>query len=341
MKKLRTTLFVCLTALAVLTAFGCKQEVAIGDKVKAWGSPGADRNLRYQLVLTVDNSDKELGWYAITDNNNVRVDVSPAKEKVDGKWVYKWDFQTDMGVNKSKDYHLYIYQPDVMVKLDGAETEQTAEAAKKTFRGRVSVTSSQGVTIKASKYAQIVDHVGFVTIKNDETAADDGYAWTGDYAVTRVIPLQKQASGKYTFVNDYEAKNDEGLIKEGETKTLLMPAGSFTPALKQPNRLTEADKKDTDNIIQHIKKLHDANGNKEAFPNDNLKNDASNVKAYLAYQEDALWVPATDITVPAHDTYTATLLTSKNTRYIVEGSDTVKSVLFKEYPIYEAPAGER
>lgn len=129
MKKLRTTLVVCLTALAVLTAFGCKQEAAIGDKVKAWGSPGADRNLRYQLVLTVDNSDNELGWYAITDNNNVRVDVSPAKEKVDGKWVYKWDFQTDMGVNKSKDYYLYIYQPDVKIKVNNEE--KTAQDAKK------------------------------------------------------------------------------------------------------------------------------------------------------------------------------------------------------------------
>lgn len=36
MKKIRTTLFVCLTALAVLTAFGCKQEAAVGDDVKAW-----------------------------------------------------------------------------------------------------------------------------------------------------------------------------------------------------------------------------------------------------------------------------------------------------------------
>ena len=37
MKKLRTTLFVCLTALAVLTAFGCKQDVAVaGDDPKAW-----------------------------------------------------------------------------------------------------------------------------------------------------------------------------------------------------------------------------------------------------------------------------------------------------------------
>lgn len=339
MKKLRTTLFVCLTALAVLTAFGCKQEAAIGDKVKAWGSPGADRNLRYQLVLTVDNSDNELGWYAITDNNNVRVDVSPAKEKVDGKWVYKWDFQTDMGVNKSKDYYLYIYQPDVKIKVNNEE--KTAQDAKKTFRGRVSVTSSQGVTIKASKYAQIVDHVGFVTIKNNETANTDGYGWTGNYDVTRVIPLQKQTSGKYTFVNDYEAKNDEGLIKEGETKTLLMPAGQFTPALKQPKRLTDADKADTANIIEHIKKLHEKYPGESCFPNDNLKDDASNVKAYLAYQEDALWVPATDITVPAHNTYTTTLLTDKNTRYIVEGSDTVKSVLFKEYPIYEAPAGEK
>ena len=31
MKKLRTTLFVCLTALAVLTAFGCKQEGDVSE----------------------------------------------------------------------------------------------------------------------------------------------------------------------------------------------------------------------------------------------------------------------------------------------------------------------
>lgn len=337
MKKLRTTLFVCLTALAVLTAFGCKQDVPLGDKVKPWGSPGVDRQLRYQLKLTVDNSSQELDWFAFTDKNNVKVEPKLVrKEQKDGKWVYLWDFQNDMGLDKSKDYHLYIYQPDVKVKIN--DVEKTAKDAAKTFRGRVSVTSSQGVTIEASKYAQIVDHVGFVTIKNDEDSVSGG--WSGSYDVTRVIPLQKQTSGKYTFVNDYEAKNDDGLIKEGEAKTLLMPAGSFTPALKQPNRLTDADKNATAKIIERIKKLHAANPGKECFPNDNLKDDASNIKAYLAYQEKSLWVPAKDITVPAHDTYT-TLLTSSNTRYIVEGSDTVKSVLFKEYPIYEAPAGEK
>ena len=37
MKKLRTTLFVCLTALAVLTAFGCKGAQDLGKDAGKWG----------------------------------------------------------------------------------------------------------------------------------------------------------------------------------------------------------------------------------------------------------------------------------------------------------------
>ena len=84
MKKLRTTLFVCLTALAVLTAFGCKQEGDFSKPSKDW---------KYQTDLNEPESEGTIQivvdkggpveWAVIVDEYN-RVVKSAPDDTVDG-----------------------------------------------------------------------------------------------------------------------------------------------------------------------------------------------------------------------------------------------------------------
>ena len=85
MKKIRTTLFVCLTALAVLTAFGCKQggeDIGTGKTAK-WGSQKQLTGQQKNLVLTND-TESVIDWWLIADTEG---EVLSYKGKTDNNVI--------------------------------------------------------------------------------------------------------------------------------------------------------------------------------------------------------------------------------------------------------------
>ena len=152
MKKLRTTLFVCLTALAVLTAFGCKQEAAVGDDVKAWKYQD-EIDAEGVLQIVVDKGGKT-SWAVVVDEyNRVIADKptttnTPAKASVTAAEGSAIQFK---GLSAGK-YTVYIHQPGVELEANGQKG--TAETLGRDLRGTVTIKAKKGVSVKISNYAQ-------------------------------------------------------------------------------------------------------------------------------------------------------------------------------------------
>ena len=345
MKKIRTTLFVCLTALAVLTAFGCKQEAAVGDDVKAWKYQD-EINEKGTLQIVVDKNGP-VEWAVVVDEYNRIVrdasgyvpvnsgDIAKVAETVNQTQALQFK-----GLDAGK-YTVYVYQPGVELEANGEKG--TAEALKRDLRGTVTIKAEKGVSVKISNYAQHVPQVGLITITNTESATSGGSSWSGNYGIKSIKAVEQQPDGKWVEVSGYTDTAESGYLisdatdKSNNSKTILFPAGKYHVAVNQPDRVAA-----NDDVAGHItKKWSD-----KTFPGEDTsksKTSPENVAAYRQYQKDAYWIDAgTPQKIVEHQT--TTLSTSDLNGYLnATGglSDGGRYAAPAVYEIVEAPAGER
>lgn len=355
MKKLGNALILGALAAVLLTAVGCKQEASLGDEAGKWGGQDtSDKSLNTKsLTITADKYD--IDFICFVDEYGVVQYPKKYNGEAKGDTVAAWsglteavkkdssiafDFADLMGDAGTKKFTLYIWQKN-------AEPKEGA-AGSKDFRGTVTIQDGVGVKIKASGYKDEVSPVGLAKIECDEKEGSG--SWSGDYTVTRVVPLKITESVvdgekivKGTVIDGYTASNVDGLIKYDESKTFLLPAGFCRIAVKQPNRLTEEDKQ-VSNISNWISTQRSKDSN-WTFPGDDKSTTDGNCQRYVAYQDAALWVQGTDIEIPKHGTYSSVIMTSRNRSYIVEGSTDIKPVgkfaAPVEYEIMSALPGEK
>lgn len=334
MKKLRTTLVVCLTALAVLTAFGCKQEAAVaGDETKDWKYQKDIEMVNGKNVIEIEcDKGEEISWGAVFTESNVLVAKVGAPYKGTGTKTPSYQVE----VPSAGKYNVYIHQPYAEVEVSKATS--TAGKEGMDFRGLVEVKQNKGTLIKASNAPQRVESVGMVTITNNETGT-----WTGNYGVKKVTPAKATSDGKWEAVANFEAiaTGSDYLVKQkGGEATILMPAGTYLVAVNQPDRLINTSDSD---IAKHIQKKWIGEKRNPMFTYyDSTKDAAGNVDNYKKYQAEAYWV-ATPVTVKAHEALTG-IETKNNTRYlnpnktITDGGKYVAPLL---YEVVEVPAGEK
>lgn len=343
MKKLRTTLFVCLTALAVLTAFGCKQEAAVGDDVKAWKYQD-EIDEKGTLQIVVDKGEKTTWAVVVDEYNRVVADNpittnTPAKASVTAAEGSAIQFK---GLSAGK-YTVYIHQPGVELEANGQKG--TAGTLGRDLRGTVTIKSGKGVSVKISNYAQHVPSVGIVTMRNNEKADSTGTNWPGNYGV-KTVKAVREENGKWVEVEGYTVTAESGYVIDQAPssssyteKKMLFPKGDFHIAVNQPDRLDGAD---DDKVKTHIQN----NWSGKEFPGQirgEGQTSAKNIAAYRDYQNKAFWVKSGNpVKVVAHED-TLVLKTGDNNAYLnpdnipVEGKYAVPAV----YEIVEAPAGER
>lgn len=361
MKKLRTTLFVCLTALAVLTAFGCKQESDYSDPPKDWKYQTTlnDASSEGTIQVVIDDGGP-VNWAVVVDEYN-RVVKSKPDNIVDENNLAKVAIAAQgkaiqfTGLDTGKKYTIYVYQPGAEVKV--GDKKDTAEALKRDLRGTVELKAKKGVSVKISNYAQNVPQAGLVTIVNSEQASGSGSTWPGNYGVKSVKAV-KQEGDKWVEVSGYTVTAtgaNEYLITDAKdtrnnSKEFLFPAGEYYIAVNQPDRLDGADKQQ---IINHIQAFIDGANKDSPFPglDKNLPaRDEKNIAAYEKYQEEAYWVSYNSDPVKnkiqkieAHESK-ATLDTSNLGGYLngdKVAADNGRYAAPAVYEIVEAPAGER
>lgn len=350
MKKLRTTLFVCLTALAVLTAFGCKQEGDFSKPSKDW---------KYQTDLNEPESEGTIQivvdkggpveWAVIVDENNKVIRNDSEKTNVDGNSLAKGSVAEGRAIqftklDTGKKYTIYVYQPGAEVKV--GDKKGTAKDLNRDLRGTVELKAKKGVSVKISNYGENVPQAGLVKITNNE----DKGTWSGNYGITSIKAVeQDKETKKWVEVSGYTvtAPNNEYLISEkgaaNSDGTFLFPAGTYHIAVKQPDRIGVND--DT-KVLDHLKNnWFDASGKPKRdpmFPGyvEGATAEQS-IETYKKYQREAYWISSDTQTIGAH-TGTATLNTSSLTGYL-DGSElaTGRYAAPAVYEIVEAPAGER
>lgn len=343
MKKLRTTLFVCLTALAVLTAFGCKQEAAVGDDVKAWKYQD-EINEKGTLQIVVDKNGP-VEWAVVVDEYNRIVKAESEYVPVNSENIAKAAETVNetqalqfKGLGAGK-YTVYVYQPGVELEANGKKG--TAETLKRDLRGTVTIKAEKGVSVKISNYAQHVPQVGLITITNTESASSGN--WKGDYGIKSIKAVKQQSDGKWVEVSGYTVTAESGYLisdakdPKNNSKTILFPAGTYHVAVNQPDRVAT-----TDDVAGHITQ----NWSDREFPGEDTsksKTSPENVAAYRQYQKDAYWIDAdTPQKIVEHET--TTLSTTALSGYLnATGglADGGRYAAPAVYEIVEAPAGER
>lgn len=348
MKKLRTTLFVCLTALAVLTAFGCKQEAAVGDEVKAWKyQDEIDEEGTLQIVV---DKNGPVEWAVVVDEYNRVVSDAPFEAETP---ISKAAVNVPQGsavqfknIPAGK-YTVYVYQPGVELEADGEKG--TAKTLKRDLRGTVTIKGGKGVSVKISNYAQHVPQVGLVTITNNEPTT--GSKWTGNYGIKSIKAVTNEGtadSPKWVEVSGYTVTAESGYIINDKNNTttgpntqkILFPVGNYHIAVNQPDRVEGTG---VDIIKAHIQSNWVEKG--KDFPGQ-LAGDATsteNIEAYKKYQNEAWWITAsTTQNITAH-TDTTKLSTDSLDGYL-SGTKTADGGRYAApavYEIVEAPAGER
>lgn len=352
MKKLRTTLVVCLTALAVLTAFGCKQEGDFSEPSKDWKYQTAlnEPESKGTIQVVIDKNGP-IEWAVVVDEYN-RVVKSAPDGTVDGDNLAKASVAVGRaiqfkGLETGKEYTVYVYQPGVEVKV--GDKKGTAKDLGRDLRGTVKLQKEKGVSVKISNYGEHVPSAGLVTITNNEPVA--GSKWTGNYGISSIKAVRNDGtkdSPKWVEVSGYTVTAKSGYLINDKNNTtsgsnsreILFPAGDYHIAVNQPNRVgTTGD----DIIKQHIQDNWANKGNK--FPGQ-LEGEATspeNIEAYKKYQSEAWWITAnTTQNIQAH-TATTTLSTSSLNGYL-SGTKTADGGRYAApavYEIVEAPAGER
>lgn len=349
MKKLRTTLFVCLTALAVLTAFGCKQEGDFSKPSKDWkyqtdlNEPESEGTIQ----VVIDNGGS-VDWAVVVDEYN-RVVKSKPDNVVDGNNLAKAIAQQEEAIQftnlpTGKKYTIYVYQPGAEVKV--GDKKGTAKDLNRDLRGTVELKDKKGVSVKISNYGENVPQAGLVKITNNE----DKGTWSGNYGITSIKAVeQDKETKKWVEVSGYTvtAPNNEYLISEkgvaNSDGTFLFPAGTYHIAVKQPDRIGVND---GTKVLDHLKNnWFDTSGKPKRdpmFPGyvEGATAEQS-IETYKKYQREAYWISSDTQTIVAH-TGTATLNTSSLTGYL-DGSElaTGRYAVPAVYEIVEAPAGER
>lgn len=271
MKKLRTTLFVCLTALAVLTAFGCKQggeDIGTG-KTANWGSQGQLPGQQKTLVLTND-TESIIDWWLVADtegevlsykgktDNSVIASVSTAGD-IQPKEKFTITFSNGFFQKTSRDVVLYISMPTYQPKEKGYVKGKTD------YRGTVTIQSGAGVGINASKYAKEVKPIAVYTLQNNEYGK--GHAeptpegsfsmikgsWSDNYRITGLTVLKPVDSNvedfaegnKFEVVSGINYDFSKNPIEEGKQRSIVITVpetGYYAIGLKQPDRFSEEDK---------------------------------------------------------------------------------------------------
>lgn len=247
MKKIRTTLVVCLTALAVLTAFGCKGAQDLGKDAGKWGGQSVDKaGVSKTLTLTANNGG--IDFYCFTDENGVVVEgytTSGTVENKDGRITF--DFNPIMKDKTTQTYTLYIHQPDVKPTKSGDEANTVA--GSRDFRGTVTIQSGGAVKINASDYKDEVTPIGILPIFCNEVGKTDQKPSTpegmvngnnhGDYTIKQIIPFEpedktltvSEATKVGTKYQKIQELQFDVTIPETETKKLIMPAQKYPYAL--------------------------------------------------------------------------------------------------------------
>ena len=247
MKKLRTTLFVCLTALAVLTAFGCKGAQDVGADAGKWGGQSVKTDGQPKtLKIIADNGG--IDFYCFTDKDGMVVTGYKGTETPVNKGEeIIVDFSPIMKDKTTETYTLYIHQPDVKPTKSGDEAN--AIAGSRDFRGTVTIQSGGAVKINASDYKDEVTPVGILPIFCNEVGADDVAPSSpagmekgnnhGDYTIKQIIPLEpedktltvSEATKVGTKYQKIQRLQFDVTIPETETKKLIMPAQTYPYAL--------------------------------------------------------------------------------------------------------------
>lgn len=238
MKKLRTTLFVCLTALAVLTAFGCKGAQDVGADAGKWGGQSVKTDGQPKtLKIIADNGG--IDFYCFTDKDGVVVTgYMGTKTHVNKGEEIIVDFSPIMTDKTTETYTLYIHQPDVNPTKSGDAAN--AVPGSRDFRGTVTIQSGAAVEIKASNYKDEIVNVGIVKIENDEPISTSRYPG-GDYTITELRALQPNGDGTYSLSQSFTRKCN---IARNETVSFVFPANESDDnanlksyvALVQPRR---------------------------------------------------------------------------------------------------------
>lgn len=344
MKKLRTTLFVCLTALAVLTAFGCKQESDFSKPSKDWKYQD-EINEEGTLQIVVDKNGP-VEWAVVVDEYNRIVKADTEYVPVNSEDIAKAGIVNDKQALQFKDldagkYTVYVYQPGVELEANGQKG--TAKTLKRDLRGTVTIKAKKGVSVKISNYAEHVPQVGLITITNTESATSGGSSWSGNYGIKSIKAVEQQSDGKWVEVSGYTVTAESGYLisdakdSENNSKTILFPAGTYHVAVNQPDRVAT-----TDDVAGHITK----NWNDREFPGEDTskpKTSPENIAAYRQYQKDAYWIDAdTPQKIVEHKTITLSTTALSGYLNATGGlADGGRYAAPAVYEIVEAPAGER
>lgn len=240
-------MFVCLTALAVLTAFGCKGAQDVGADAGKWGGQSVKTDGQPKtLKIIADNGG--IDFYCFTDKDGVVVTGYKGTETPVNKGEeIIVDFSPIMKDKTTETYTLYIHQPDVKPTKSGDEAN--AIAGSRDFRGTVTIQSGGAVKINASDYKDEVTPVGILPIFCNEVGADDVAPSSpagmekgnnhGDYTIKQIIPLEpedktltvSEATKVGTKYQKIQRLQFDVTIPETETKKLIMPAQTYPYAL--------------------------------------------------------------------------------------------------------------
>lgn len=265
--KLNIFLALALLVLTVFT-FGCKAEVDLGGDAKKWNNlqsiGGNSQNL---LQIKADGHD--IDWWVITDEKNIVIEdydvrVVASKDQEDGtkqttieksgKILKGTLVELEFKFEKNTNVILWIGQDARVPKQAKDENGADLPAGSRDYRGRIPVGPNQGYVAVDNAYKEEVSPVGVVEVFCNETGSVPkgssatingktckGGNWNGDYTITEIWPLSQngaawEATEGLKFIFD-----EDKVINEGETVSVIYPAGNSVFALKQPSRFTEED----------------------------------------------------------------------------------------------------
>lgn len=264
-KKLGIILLVVLT----LVTFGCKVEGDLNlEDTKKWNNlqsiGGESRNL-----LQIKANDYDIDWWVITDEKgivieNYEVSVKSAVEQEDGtkqetiekygKILKGTTVELKFEFAKNTNVVLWMAQDERVPKLAKADDGTDLPKGSKDYRGLIPVGPNQGYIAIDGAYREEVSPVGVVEVFCNETGSVPkgssatingktckGGKWNGDYTITEIWPLSQNGAAWEAIEGLKFIFDEDKVINEGETVSVIYPAGSSVFALKQPSRFTEED----------------------------------------------------------------------------------------------------
>ena len=313
-----------LLALLVVVSFvGCKGSGDLGDVIaKDWKNQQAEGAVK---TITLKADDYNITWFRfIEKNGDYGTVVTDFADDNTGTYaaITKGKSQTfTFDIDKRTEYVLYMYQADAVYKENIAGTY--------TYRGTVKAHTTQGTTIKASDWREFVDHVGEITITNDEPTTGS-YFQHGDYTVTELWPLKVTSGNGSDTGSKFEVASGikcTGLdFGKGKTLSFLMPEGDLFITTYQPGRTTYD--KGSEYTYAQLKAEHESL--LEACLAD-----------HLTEKKNEYW--AKEVTVPAHDSLAEFTTDSMKIKLTKDGESFSRLAgdIIETYVIVESAVGEK